>query len=126
MQNVAHAIALAATSNQAAGRVYNICEEPTVSELAWQKKIAEQLKWPGEFVVLPREQTPKHLLQPGNAAQHVVASSERIRTELGYREAIGIEEAIHGTAAWEQENPPRTINSQQFDYDAEDAALAAA
>lgn len=126
VENVAHAIALAATSDQAAGRIYNVCEEPTLSELAWQTKIAEQLKWSGKFVVLPREQTPKHLLQPGNAAQHVVVSSERIRTELGYKEPIGIEEAIHRTAAWEQENPPRAINPQQFDYDAEEAALAKA
>ena len=126
VENVAHAIELAATSARAAGRIYNICDEPTLSELEWQKKIAEQLKWPGKFVVLPREQTPKHLLQPGNPAQHVVASSERIRSELGYREPIGIEEAIRRTAAWEQENAPRTIHPQQFDYDAEDAALAAA
>jgi nucleoside-diphosphate-sugar epimerase len=126
VENVAHAIALAATSDVASGRIYNICEEPTLSELAWQTKIAQVLKWPGKFVVLPREQTPKHLLQPGNAAQHVVASSERVRSELGYREAIGVEKAIHRTAAWERRNPPTTINSQQFDYNAEDAALAAA
>jgi len=126
VENVAHAIALAATSDQAAGRIYNVCEEPTLSELAWQTKIGHQLKWPGKFLVLPREQTPRHLLLPGNAAQHVVASSERIRTELGYREPIEIEEAIQRTTAWEQRNPPSTINPQQFDYDAEDAAIAMA
>jgi nucleoside-diphosphate-sugar epimerase len=126
VENVAHAIALAATSDQATGRIYNVCEEPTLSELAWQTKIGHQLKWPGKFLVLPRERTPRHLLQPGNAAQHVVASSERIRTELGYKEPIGIEEAIQRTAAWEQQNPPSTINPQQFDYDAEDTAFAMA
>jgi len=124
VENIAHAIALAATSDQAAGCVYNICEEPTLSELDWQARIAKQMKWPGRFVVLPRERTPKHLLLPGNAAQHVVATSERIRTELGYKELVEIDEAIQRTAAWEQRNPPSTINLQQFDYDAEDAALA--
>jgi len=124
VENVAHAIALAATSDQAAGRVYNICEEPTLPELDWQARIAKQMNWLGRFVVLPRERTPKHLLLPGNAAQHVVATSERIRTELGYKELVEIEEAIQRTAAWEQRNPPSTINLQQFDYDAEDAALA--
>ena len=124
VENVAHAIALAATSDQAAGRVYNICEEPSLPELDWQARIAKQMNWPGRFVVLPRERTPKHLLLPGNAAQHVVATSERIRTELGYEELVEIEEAIQRTAAWEQRNPPSTINLQQFDYDAEDAALA--
>ena len=61
---------------------------------------------------------------PGNAAQHVVASSERIRAELGYEEPVEIDEAIRRTIAWEQKNPPSTINPQQFGYDAEDAALA--
>jgi len=31
---------------------------------------------------------------------------------------------IRRTIAWEQNNPPTMINPQQFDYDAEDAALA--
>jgi nucleoside-diphosphate-sugar epimerase len=123
VENVAHAMALAATSVQAAGRVYNICEEPTLPELVWQTRIAKQLNWPGTFVALPRERTPGHLLLPGNTAQHVVASSERIRTELRYKERVEIEEAIQRTAAWEQRYPPSTINLQQFDYDAEDAAL---
>ena len=123
VENVAHAIALAATSDQAAGRVYNVCDEPTLTELAWQEKIARQLHWTGKFVVLPRERTPSHLLQPGNASQHVVVSSERIRSEMHYKERVGIEEAIQRTATWEQQNPPRTINPQQFDYEAEDAAL---
>lgn len=123
VENVAHAIALAATSEHAAGRVYNVCQEPTLSELAWETMIAEQMKWNGKFVVLPRERTPKHLLQPGNAAQHVVASSERIRAELAYEESVKIDEAIRRTVDWEQSNPPGAINPQQFDYAAEDAAL---
>lgn len=123
VENIAHAIALAATSNQAAGRVYNVCQEPTLSELAWQTKIGRQAHWSGEFVVLPREKTPTHLLQPGNAAQHIVASSERIRAELRYTELVDIDEAIRRTIAWEQSNPPTTIDPQ-LNYDAEDAALA--
>jgi len=123
VENVARAIALAAASERAAG-VYNVCEEPTLSELEWQKRIAIKAQWPGTFVVLPREKTPKHLLQPGNAAQHVVVSSQRIRTELRYKELVDLDEAIHRTIAWEQSNPPGVINPQQFDYTAEDAALA--
>jgi nucleoside-diphosphate-sugar epimerase len=126
VENIAHAIALAAGSEQAAGRVYNICDEPTVSELEWQTRIGRQAQWSGKFVVLPRERTPRHLLQPGNAAQHMVASSERIRTELGYKEVVDIDEAIRRTIAWEQTRPPTTINPEQFYYDAEDAALTSA
>jgi nucleoside-diphosphate-sugar epimerase len=124
VENVAHAIALVATSERAAGCVYNICEEPSLSELEWQTRIAKQMNWSGRFIVLPRAQTPKHLLLPGNAAQHVVASSARIRSELGYEEPVGIDETIRRTVAWERQNPPKTINPERFDYAAEDAALA--
>jgi nucleoside-diphosphate-sugar epimerase len=121
--NVAAAIALAATDLRAAGRIYNVCEEPPFSELEWARKIAAEMHWRGEFVVLPMERTPRHLLQPGNYAQHWTASSARIRRELGYAEPVTMEEAIRQTIAWEKENPP-TLPLAKFDYPAEDAALA--
>jgi nucleoside-diphosphate-sugar epimerase len=123
VENVAHALALAITSDQAAGRIYNVCEEPCISELEWRTSIAKQAGWTGNFVVLPLANTPKHLLFPANAAQHVVVSSQRIRGELGYEEIISREEGIRRTIAWELDNPPKTLNPQQFDYAAEDAAL---
>lgn len=126
VENVAHAIALAATSDRALGRTYNVCEEPTLSELEWQQKIARQIGWTGKFVVLLREQAPKHLLLPGNAAQHVVVSSARIRSELGYQEIVGTSMAIQRTVSWEQQNPPASADPQQFDYSAEDQAYARA
>ena len=124
VENVALRLRSSQQSDQAAGRIYNICDEPSLSELAWQSKIAKQMNWNGKFVLLPRGQTPKHLLQSGNAAQHVVASSDRIRTGLGHEEPVEIEEAIRRTIAWEQQNPPSIVNPQQFDYSAEDATLA--
>ena len=125
VENIAHAIALAATSPQAAGRIYNVCEEPSLSELEWRRRIAQQTRWSGKVIVVPKERTPVHLLETGNPAQHFVASSKRIRAELGYTEVIQSEEAIRRTIAWELQNPPETINLKQFDYEAEDAAFAA-
>ncbi len=121
VENVAAAVALAATSERAAGRIYNVCEEPAFSELEWAKKIAGVTGWRGEFVVLPRELTPKHLLAPGNRAQHWEASSTRIRQELGYRDPVNLEEALRRTIEWERANPPQ-VDPAQFDYAAEDAA----
>jgi len=126
VDNVAHAIARASVSEDAVGRIFNVCEEPSFSELEWQAKVAAQAGWQGRWVVLPRRQTPKHLLMPGKASQHLVASSERIRRELGYRELVTQEEAIQRTISWEQENPPTGPMIHKFDYPAEDAALAQA
>src|SRR5580704_16756160 len=124
VENVAAAIALAATDDRAERRTYNVCEEPSFSELEWARKIAGEMRWKGEFVVLPTERTPRHLLKPGNAAQHWTASSVRIRHELGYEEPVAIEDAIRQTIRWERENPPADGLPTQFDYTAEDAAVA--
>ena len=77
VENVAHAIALALRP-EAQGRIYNVCQEPCLSELEWHTKIAEVAKWDGKLVVLPKKHTPPHLLSPGNFSQHVIASSARI------------------------------------------------
>ncbi len=123
-ENVAAAIALAAGAKRALGRVYNVCEEETFSELEWAKKVAALAGWKGEFVVVPRDQAPRHLRTPGNLAQHWVGSSQRIRDELGYREPVSRDKALKKTIAWERENFPR-INPLLFDYEAEDRAVAA-
>jgi len=125
VENVAAAIALAAVSEQAAGRIYNVAEIPAFSEVDWARKIAAATAWEGEFVALPKERIPVHLLQPGNSAQHWEADSSRIRQELGYREPVPVEEAIRRTIAWERANPPGEFNPHKFDYAAEDAAVSA-
>jgi nucleoside-diphosphate-sugar epimerase len=123
VENVAAAIALAATDDRAERRIYNVCEEPSFSELEWSRKIAGAMRWEGEFVTLPVEQTPPHLMKLGNAAQHWTASSARIRHELGFKEPVAIDEAIQRTIRWELANPPDDALAQ-FDYAAEDAAVA--
>jgi nucleoside-diphosphate-sugar epimerase len=125
VENVAAAVALAATDERAAGRIYNVCEEPSFSELEWARKIAAAMQWDGEFVVLPEEKTPPHMKRPGDTAQHWTATSARIRKELAYHEPVAIDEAIRRTILWEQENPATAASLAQFDYAAEDAAIAA-
>jgi nucleoside-diphosphate-sugar epimerase len=123
VEDVGAAVALAATSPESAGRIYNVGEAESFGELDWVRKIAAATGWNGEFVVLPHDRTPKHLHLLGNTAQHLVASSERIRKELGYSELLPREEAIRKTIAWERANPPAQPHAQ-FDYPAEDEALA--
>jgi len=125
VENVAAAVALAATSDRAAGRVYNVGEAESVTELEWAKRIAAAAGWSGRFVVLPKERMPPHLLMPGNTDQHWTIDTNRIRQELGYREPIAIDEAIRRTIAWDRANPTES-SPHAFDYAAEDAALARA
>jgi len=123
VENVAAAIALAATDARAAGRIYNVGEVESVTELEWARRIAGAMGWRGEFVVLPDDRIPAHLRMPGNADQHWTIDTTRIREELGYREPIAQAEAVRRTIEWERANPTPS-SPYAFDYDAEDAALA--
>lgn len=121
VDNVAAAIALAAVSEHASGRVYNVAERPAFSELEWAARIAAATGWEGELVTLPKERMPPHLVQPGNGAQHWEADSSRIRRELGWSEAVPVDEAIRRTVEWERANPPGELSLYRFDYAVEDA-----
>lgn len=123
VENVAAGIALVAGTAQTAGRIYNVAEEETFSELGWAREIARIANWPGEFIMLPHEQAPPHLHWPGNTAQHLVVSSKRIRKELGYREPIVRDEAMRRTIAWERANPPQGP-TPKINYEADDSTLA--
>jgi len=124
VEDVARAIALAATSDAATGRTYNVAELDAPSELGWAQRVGAQMGWDGELVVLPDERTPNHLRRPGNAAQDWVVDSTRIRAELGYAEVVDRDDALARTIAWERETPARGFAPHVFDYAAEDAALA--
>jgi nucleoside-diphosphate-sugar epimerase len=87
------------------------------------ENVAAVAGWTGEFVLLPADRMPAHLLMPGNTEQHWSTDTTRIRTELGYREPIAQEEAIRRTIEWERANPTSS-SPHAFDYPAEDAALA--
>ncbi|HEX7288770.1 MAG TPA: NAD-dependent epimerase/dehydratase family protein [Candidatus Angelobacter sp.] len=124
VENVGAAIALAATSDQAEGRIYNVCETESFSELEWAQKIAQAVGWKGEFLVLPRDQAPQHLVMPARIEQDMAASSERLRRELGYREPISMAEAMQRTIVWERANQPAQPMYAPFKYAEEDEALA--
>jgi nucleoside-diphosphate-sugar epimerase len=79
VENVAAAIALAATHPAAGGRVYNIGE-------AFTPTIAERLAW------LPPSDIEPDLNSQFDFTQNIAYDTSRIRTELGYREIISEEE----------------------------------
>jgi len=122
VENVAVAVAGAATNGAAAGRIYNVGEPENLSELEWAQRVAAVAGWTGELVLLPADRMPAHLLMPGNTEQHWSTDTTRIREGLGYREPIAQEEAIRRTIEWERANPTES-SPHAFDYPAEDAAL---
>ncbi|MBZ5521484.1 MAG: NAD-dependent epimerase/dehydratase family protein [Acidobacteriia bacterium] len=123
VENVGAAIAAAATSGRAAGRIFNVAEQPAFTELQWTRKVAEAAGWTGEIRVVQAEIAPAHLKRPGNWQQHWVADSTRLRQELGFHEPVALEDWLKVAVEWERKNPPAEVDAAQFNYAAEDDCL---
>jgi nucleoside-diphosphate-sugar epimerase len=168
VEDVAHAIALAVTDDRAAGRIYNVAYQETLSEAEWVQAIArvndlvgadlrvrpasrarseagrhptpgtrhpipdirhptpDTRHPPPAVVPLPATQLPPSLRRDMlDFTQQYEVDSSRIRRELGYSELVPFDQALRRTITWERANPPEKINPEDFNYPAEDAALAA-
>ncbi|HEX8731533.1 MAG TPA: NAD-dependent epimerase/dehydratase family protein [Ktedonobacterales bacterium] len=124
VEDVAHAIALAALAPRSAGRVYNVGEErtPTLEERALA--VGAAAGWHGRVARVPAGRLPEAMRAGVDARQPLVSASGRIRAELGYSEPTPLDIAYARTIAWERANPATDDDPAAFDYAAEDAALA--
>jgi len=121
--DVAQAIALAVTHDEAAGRVYNVGEADALTELEWVRAIGLAAGWEGQIALIPTARLPA-TLDPGiNTDQPLVTDTTRIREELGYAERVPRERALRQTIDWQRDNPPEQIDEARFDYEAEDELL---
>ena len=109
VDNVAHAVAAAATNEASAGRIYNVAEPQNFSEREWAERVARAIGWSGRVRAVSDADAPPNPLLAGNLAQHWTADTSRIRTELGYAEVVGVDEAVWRTVAWEREQIARTV-----------------
>jgi nucleoside-diphosphate-sugar epimerase len=126
VENVAHAIALAAIDDGTAGRVYNVADPEAFTEDEWVRRIARVVGWAGQIIAVPTAELPAGLQQTDkfDLRQDFAVDSSRIRSELGYSERVDADEALRRTIEWERANPPETLDPAGWDYAAEDAVLA--
>ncbi len=126
IDNAAYAVALVATDDRAAGRVYNVGEPDALAWSEWARLIAEQTRWGGQLVIRPSDEMPAHLRdsRPDVWEHHLVADTTRIRRELGYQEVVSRDEGLRRTLAWYADAPPvDPKGAGNLDYEAEDAAV---
>jgi nucleoside-diphosphate-sugar epimerase len=122
VENVAHAVALAAADDRAAGRIYNVADEKRYTESDWVRRIAQVMTYRGEIRFARTAALPKSLQADIDARQQMIADSSRIRLELGYAEIVPEDIALQRTIEWELANPPKDSNVEA-DYAIEDALL---
>jgi nucleoside-diphosphate-sugar epimerase len=99
VDNAAAAIALVATNERAAGRIYNVAEPEALTELEWAREIATASGWQGEILLTGDTGSGP------SPAQMLTIDSTRIRSELAYVEVVGRAEALHRAVEWELANP---------------------
>jgi len=98
--NVAAAIALATTDARSAGSIYNVGEEPALTERQWVEAIGYAAGWKGEVVIVPREDVPDH--EALDWRYSLWTDTTRIRRELGYVEPVSLTAALERTIEWER------------------------
>jgi len=97
--NVAHAVALAVTNDQASGRIYNV-SEIAYSESEWVQHIAKAAGYDGQVVIVAADDPS------APPPQDWTLDSSRIRVELGHEEPVTVDDGLTATIAWELANPP--------------------
>jgi nucleoside-diphosphate-sugar epimerase len=122
VENVAAAIACAATEERAAGGVYNVGETETPTAAERVRQLGAVVGWTGEVVPLPADELPDHLQAPGHWQYELATDTRRLREELGYQSPVPRDEALRRTVEWERAHRAQD-NRPAPDYDAEDAVL---
>jgi nucleoside-diphosphate-sugar epimerase len=124
VENVAHAIALAAIDDRAAERIYNVGEPgepPTIAER--MRHLAKAAGWDGRIIALPAGDLPKRLAEPLDWSQPWITDSTRIRRELGYGEIVPYGVGLRRTIDWHREHPNDALAPSANHYAEEDAIL---
>ncbi len=127
VENVAYAIALTVTNEQATGRIYHVAEAETQTEAERITNIGKLAGWRGRVVVVPKDKLPPEWKLSVNTQQDWCVDSTRIRQELGYREIVPSDEALRQTIDWQRTHPPeepgKFAEPWLLDYVTEDAIL---
>lgn len=122
VENVAAAIACAATDERAAGQIYNVGEAEAPTEAERVRRLAAVVGWNGDVVPVPSDDLPEQLRAPGDWQYELETDTRRLRDEIGYEAPVTGEEALHRTVEWERAQRVEA-DTPAPDYEAEDAVL---
>jgi nucleoside-diphosphate-sugar epimerase len=99
--NVAAAIGLAATDDRARGRIFNVADSVSDTELEWVRRLGRAAGWHGSVIPVSHGRVP----MPFHPEQSLDTDARRIRRELGYAEPFSIEHGLQATIGWERSQP---------------------
>jgi len=124
VEDVAHAIVLAALDVRSGNKIYNVGEKNADSEIEWIQKIGQVAGWQNKIIELSLDKLPSHLKEPSlEWTQDLTIDTQSIRDELNYKELYSSEQSMHLSINWLRKHAPQQIDNSLFDYKAEDEAL---
>ena len=100
VEDIAFAVELVVENNKAAGQTYNVGEQNALTELEWVTKLGAAAGWAGEIKL--RSDSGESSPESYDWKQDLVANTDKIRSELGYRETAPLEEALARSIAAER------------------------
>ncbi|HYR49375.1 MAG TPA: NAD-dependent epimerase/dehydratase family protein [Candidatus Eisenbacteria bacterium] len=120
VRDVARGVQLVLESSDAAGHVFNLCEDRTYSMRMWSRMILDAAGSSAELVRVADDVLPEDLKPTGHMSQHIVVSAQKARSTLGWTtsdpaESLGI------SVRWHLANPRPDPG---VDFSADDRALA--
>jgi nucleoside-diphosphate-sugar epimerase len=132
-ENLAHALLLAIEKpDAAAGKLFNVGDEEVLSIRQVIELIAAALSHHLEIVSMPFElAVPARPLLAQPLPTHRVLDIGRVRTDLGYHDAVPARAALAATARWLVDNPcarggqEELVLTDPFNYAAEDRLIDA-
>ncbi len=131
--NLAHAVLLAVDQPEAsAGQIYNCGDETQLTLHQVIEVIAAAMEAELEIVSMPHElAVPARPYCMHDTPHHRVVDLTKIKTQLGYRDLVPVDEALARTVAWYREHPPEPGGETEqrlqdpFAYAEEDRLIAA-
>ena len=99
--NVAAAVALAVTDPRSDNHVYNVGDEPTLTEREWVERIGVAVGWRGKLGTVPAAEFRDESDQTFDWRYELWTDTTRLRSDLGYLQPVPLDEALRCTVAWE-------------------------
>jgi nucleoside-diphosphate-sugar epimerase len=120
VRDIARGARFAAEQPEHAGEVFNLGEERSWSIRLWADRILEAAQADSELVEVADDVLPDDMsLTSGRLSQHVLVSTARARSLLGYTDSDPMT-ALRSSVGWHLMHPPE---SPDTDFSRDDAAL---
>jgi len=123
VEDVAHAIVLAALDTSCDNHIYNVGEKYAYSEMEWIKLIEKVTGVNNEIVTMPSDKLPAHLIENLAWEQDLAIDTSLIRHELNYKELNLVEDAIKKSVDWLRTHKPQQMDKNAFNCISSDLNL---